>query len=357
MGKIKRKYTSADEVKAKASQTSKRNRRTEDAGRNEHDNANLNCVQGRDLIPNNKGTPIFPITRSIAKKLGITVSIGQNNNAVPEREVFANALKPVEFDVNEIISDQVEGDQEELDYLDDIDVDVETFPQEDGEFPQEEDEDEGLLSDSSEDDLEDTIEGSQVETGLDSVSVAGTEVTFKKHPSVANGGVKFDKLRGDPAFEKFIRKCVAKEIQNTEKGAKDQRGVDRRSSIPPPRVRSVVQKPTTTHSSATPAKGNNNGSKNKNTFIKSPSDTTLYAPALSRNPTLNLLNNMGIVPNSNEQPSMSPATVANKVVDRMETIPSDGRGDKLSLMVTEDQIAKFNLSKYESKIIMRMNLL
>ena len=111
-----------------------------------------------------------------------------------------------------------------------------------------------------------------------------TEITFKDATSnfvetqPRDGSVYFDSLRGDPAFANYIKRMMAKELKDERDREKKQRVVAPRtpknSALPP-----VIQKSPARHTFP----GTVNHNKNKgNNMVKSPSDTTLYAPALNK---------------------------------------------------------------------------
>ena len=99
---------------------------------------------------------------------------------------------------------------------------------------------------------------------------ADSEVTFKtptrpvqqQQPQQQD----FVNLRGDPAFEKFIKKCVAEEVRESSRRA----SLERESILKDPNSGKK-----TSQTTANGRCGN---------AIKSPSDTTIYAPALQKTP-------------------------------------------------------------------------
>ena len=250
------------------------------------------------------------VTRAKAYQLGLKDYVCRNNNATLKRSRPSSESK-ISKGVLKGINDNpcvVGNSDEELDYIDNIAVTVSDPDAEDGsEFPYEEPE-EGAYE--SEDDLDLGADGSQAEESLGNSSMVDSEITFNKRPTTVNTG-NFNSLRGDPAFEKFIKKCVASELRQVNKknasrpAAEPRPSMNRVSSLPPPVVKSVVQRPATatvtaaTASSAVPG-GNKSGLKDNQLIklpavqqVKSPSDTTLYAPALNRttaNSTRNLVN-------------------------------------------------------------------
>ena len=102
-------------------------------------------------------------------------------------------------------------------------------------------------------------------------TVVDSEIQFntgrRGDESAMKTSQNFEMLQGDPAFTKFIQNMVAREM----KAEKDKLSLNRTSALKDPISKNG--KKTTTNT--TPKRGN--GVINK---VKSPSDTTLYAPAL-----------------------------------------------------------------------------
>ena len=102
-----------------------------------------------------------------------------------------------------------------------------------------------------------------------------TEVTFKANElSIVDGDVnapeigqadQFKKYQGDPAFEKFIKSMVAKEMEQERSKWRKEQGESR--------------KDVAVTSKTTAGKDKNGKSRD---MVKSPSDTTIYAPALNK---------------------------------------------------------------------------
>ena len=357
MGKSKRKNTGNVLTVERGSAASKR-RRNEDSS-NSGDMATVvqeNAI--RNLQGNNPGgiyndnnnrqiAEKINVTRAAARKLGLEQFVkGNNKTGFP---VARSRSRPnSKFECAKVISGFISdtNEEEELDYLDDVDVSVETMVAEDGEFP---DDDEVRSNDSSDEGDLEMDQGS-------GASIVDSEVTFKRRvePTITPS---FQNLRGDPAFETFIKKCVAQEFKQASKkgqGHGDAKS-GRTSIIPQPRVKSVVQKPTA-------ATGKNPNSmpntpagagivlNSHAVIMKSPSDTTLYAPALNRavaDPTRQLVNKIlsptsrdvevtGFLPQSNPT-DMS--RVQTEALLRDSNMDNSGNGGQFT--VTEEQIARF----------------
>ena len=96
------------------------------------------------------------------------------------------------------------------------------------------------------------------------------EISFKSKKVNKTTPTDFQTLRGDPAFETFIKKLVAKEVQQSGKDT-----APLRHKSPLDRLGKKV--PNNDKNITTPRKGIAINSER----IKSPSDTTIYAPAVS----------------------------------------------------------------------------
>ena len=249
MGKPKRKDAEIQQVKedgAPMSKKSKPNRQEifED-DRSAPSNGGTNTFI--DMV--NKGPALnAPVTRSKANLMGLKEIIYDNNNASPVfKRKFARKVVcrkgRYDSEIQKHHNSNVVGDsEEELDYIDNIDVSVD-LGNVDHEIETESSDDGGLIDSSDE-------EGNG-NYGEDNVSTAGSGViTFKQTGQSSSEPVlpDFNQLRGNPAFETYIKKCVAEEVREATK--KHKKDVGRRSLIPVPKVKSVVQKPSKTPSKA-----------------------------------------------------------------------------------------------------------
>ena len=147
-----------------------------------------------------------------------------------------------------------------------------------------------------------------------SISSPDPEISFKNKVDQTQPK-QFENLRGDPAFETFIKGLVAKEVRNSV--GKGDGGVSRKGQQPQRRLfqqKSPLQR-------VDPSKGTPKGNMVacNNNRIKSPSDTTIYAPALARantDPSTQILENIlnqnlgipavdGVIEGPPEQPEIA----------------------------------------------------
>ena len=188
-------------------------------------------------------------------------------------------------------------DQENIDEFDRIDINVD-MREEDEEFPDEEEEFE------SDEESSETVT-TPVQVPIGSVD---SQITFNDRNRIDSAREQerqFQQFRSNPAFENFIKKLVSKEIENSAKKNKTNAQSTPRRPAQDMTRRSVVNKTSTMQ----PPKGNttlgvnkvneknetvdnidkrqekilDDRSKNKE-VVKSPSDTTIYAPGLTRQP-------------------------------------------------------------------------
>ena len=170
-----------------------------------------------------------------------------------------------------------EDDNQELDEYDQIRTTVD--PAEDHEFTDYDDEldreDGELVEEESQDN-----EG-QVQINDDTDFSVDSEVTFKKpiNHDLQSEAEDFSYLKGNVAFENYIKKMVAEQIQSTPKG---NQGDASKRAVKGKRKREEGTGGTSTLTPKKVKKGNDNAILNSNELIKSPSDTTIYAPALNR---------------------------------------------------------------------------
>ena len=208
---------------------------------------NLNQINNNATLLTNR-----PLTRAKAKNIKVDLSkkfMGRNFNKFR--------------DLNVPVAGAVDSDEEyEADRIrvhvgeDDESVFPEEYDTEEGEIEEEEQEDftgaEGLLSNHDDD-------GRSVDT----------EVTFKR---VINKemNVDFSAVQEMPGFQNYIQKLVAKEV-----------AAERERSSPPVKG-NRGNKDGTVETFKSPLRGNVNVIGGN--IVKSPSDTTIYAPALQRTP-------------------------------------------------------------------------
>ena len=192
-----------------------------------------------------------------------------NNNAIPEfNSVIENSYIDRTMEEGEICDGEMERNEvHDLDQLDDeyrIDkVRVTLNDEEYSEFPEGDYESED--SDDEEFHEQDTTVQSSVEN----------EVSFKiPKRTVSNDMNKFDQYKGDPAFEKYVKKMVAEEMKiERQRANKLGKGKVVQTS-------DAGQGKTGVKVGSTP---NRKGMKGQiNDKVKSPSDTTLYAPGLNK---------------------------------------------------------------------------
>ena len=164
-----------------------------------------------------------------------------------------------------------------------------------------------VLEENKDSDSEEDLDGEVeqiVEVPFDQQSKADSEVF------VRNTVEDFESLRGVPAFEKFIKKVVAEE----RKGQ-----------------RSTAQLPTGNRVKATtPQKGSrkNDGMLSGISTVKSPSDTTIYAPAFNQklnSPMVEFLNDLAS--NAQQINQSRPLIVPGKVGDNTSIVGSRADGD------------------------------
>ena len=146
------------------------------------------------------------------------------------------------------------------------------------------------VSDKEDGELEDEGESDICESEADEYSTGDSEIRFKRpstidfvadvteHPVAEQQ--QFEHLRGNVAFESYIKAMVAKELQEERKKVDKQpcRVVIRKETQAP--VQPVVTPPRQ-DSKGTP-KRTGIVANNVVDMVKSPSDTTIYAPALQR---------------------------------------------------------------------------
>ena len=207
----------------------------------------------------------------------------RNNHSVKTRSMSAKEGSQQFCDVVGTVN---QGDEEEEISADDMDdrIRVSVSANEDSEFPAPDDEmgnsDEEydnntgkLISESNDPDEHGSLETEEE-----------TEITFKNVDShfvelqPRDGSANYDSLRGDPAFENYIKRMVAKELKDErERALKQTVAVTPRTPVNTGVPR--VQKTQARHTF--PGVSNTHGNKGKS-MVKSPSDTTLYAPALNK---------------------------------------------------------------------------
>ena len=205
------------------------------------------------------------------------------------------------------------GQDEEPDY-DELDrVRVSVYDHEHDEFPYEGQEDE------------------QEEGELDDSDSTTTEVTFK--PSAVQRGqqgqkaseVNFESWKGNPAFEKFIKGMVAQELEAERKKS----GAGRRCSAPPA---ALGREPMEQQGTPVRRPDKARGQRGNTEILKSPSDTTIYAPALNK-----------IVPEANQ--SKFQAVAQNMIVQDFE------RGDHEQREMQVVNLPTDNISQHVEQFI------
>ena len=203
------------------------------------------------------------------KFLSANSRIGSNNNAISDTQ-FVGSRAVTDNNPTSADSD------EEVEHIDEIITQVDSR-QVIREFPEDGELDDYSDSEPSESYNEDS--GSEV-TGMNMGSEK--EISFNcrswnKNVNLINDSMDsvldhafsgtFDNLKGDPAFDKYIKSLVAAELQSERKKSEKSGG---KTLAATPKMLKAAK--------GTPSKG-----KEIENRIKSPSDTTLYAPALRRN--------------------------------------------------------------------------
>ena len=178
-------------------------------------------------------------------------------------------------------------------------------------------------------------------------------------PSTIPAGVNdpnynFDLLRGNPSFENYIKKMVAKEVQNEKKSSQLPREsplqrLDRKANQDKQKGIGII-----INSQPVPLNKQKTPESKINKVIKSPSDTTIYAPALAKNPnnrdkfpvihtkqkdvvqqlepvfdSLLLQNHMGDVTESQNQAMDNNTDLANQISHFIEGIRMQDHNEKL----------------------------
>ena len=114
--------------------------------------------------------------------------------------------------------------------------------------------------------------------------ISDEEISFKKQKEAPqqSDGEQFSELHSNPAFETFIKNLVAQEMKQSE---------EKKRKVPAQKsetFQSPLSKIGTPKLQGSKGKGKTSGE-----FVKSPSDTTIYAPALARGAAENVvLNNI-----------------------------------------------------------------
>ena len=206
---------------------------------------------------------------------------------------------------------------------------------------------EDQFSDEELDDQSDTEEGELTEASFvgvpgnsgnrinsQSIVDSDSEITFKLPVAANSTGVAveqqtqqtdFRQFEGNPAFERYIQKMVAKEISSAKQKDRKRSAVEGKATAGP--KQSVKQ------SEVTPAKVSKSGRQGNAMIvnqIKSPSDTTIYVPALQR---LSLVNNVDktkqIVEDmlSDNHINGKQAVLADQISQFIEGVRSEGRND------------------------------
>ena len=280
----------------------------------------------RSMCKNNNSSVNYRDLHSIGLSNLIAKKVGSRSNKIASNAVVE--MPPfIHQDgdnlCNHIISEQPENAEGDEDAgREDVVVEADLVrttvnAQENSEFPENDSESEGEGLDESFDPNEN--DWLRIIDTVDNASIDG-EVTFKVNTlTVSDEGDRagtsggsseettgavtqqgnFDIYRGDPAFEKFIKGVVAKELAEEHK---KQGKVDQNKT--------------------TPKAKNKGGSIN---FIKSPSDTTIYALALNRICGENLSNDVvnGILIRGQEQ--ASPKSLSNLAyIPRVDDTNSQG---------------------------------
>ena len=249
------------------------------------DSANLDD-SGSNFLNSTKNKRRFTVNSAVSKQINANNSRGillRSGKAMPEAINIINSCR---------ISSDLDRDQEETVAMDAMDGDriITTVDhQEDEEFPAEEEYD----SDEERQQVpakkvyqqveteqcasEDTssIMGNELEVNSQLSNSPDIEISFKPR-QVDDIGHKFENLKGDPAFESFIKKLVAKEVRDSAtKSATGKRSKGATGSQSHRSPLEALDK----SAGATPK---NKGMMQHHDKVKSPSDTTIYAPGLAR---------------------------------------------------------------------------
>ena len=178
----------------------------------------------------------------------------------------ASKARKSKFNMKETLESEIELDYDDVDIGNQDDVLVSVDPREEKEFPAEgedveenaDSDNESLTNPNALLDENDNTERVVTPISLTTQSIASEDIVSFRVPQgqqMEQSQINFDSLKSNPAFQTYVQKLVTDQVNQVNQQTRSDKTPDKN-----------------------PCKRGNNDNK----LVKSPSDTTLYAPALKR---------------------------------------------------------------------------